>query len=244
MTIDKIYSIFESTMEEEVEQGKELIHVSIVVAGVVVVLLLSIVIWHTWTTSRAGKLVLHSGYTYIGPTPTTGPTAPTTAGGKFTVPSDAPWKTVSGSIYQYSFQAPEALNLVRFPNDPYDIYAIAWNNQSPESNVLIGVDNLAKNEKFKEYVSQPKISYVENWWRQFGLTGVASITPFTNKMGMKGYKAKYTVGNNPAPTDDIFFEVPKKKELVIHLANGVLDQAVFDRIVDTLSWGSPSATLK
>jgi len=234
-------------MEEEAEQGKELVHVSIIVAGVVILLFLGIVIWHFWTKNRTGELVLHSGYTYIGPTPTpqaAGSQAASTAGGKFTVPGDAPWKTVSGGIYQYSFQAPEALNLVRFPNDPYDIYAIAWNNMSPQSNVLIGVDNLSKNEKFKEYVSQPKIVYVENWWRQFGLSGVSSITPFTNKSGMKGYKAKYTVGSNPAPTDDIFFEVPKHNELVIHLANGVLDQPVFDRIVDSLSWGSPSATAK
>lgn len=231
-------------MEEDVEQGKELVHVSIVVAAIVVLLLLSIVVWHAWTVKREGKLVLHSGYTYIGPTPTPEEQAATTQNGKFTVPDDAPWKTVSGVIYQYSFQAPEALNLVRFPNDPYDIYAISWNNMAPESNVLIGVDNLSKNDKFKEYVSQPKIVYVENWWKQFGLSGVASITPFTNKEGMKGYKAKYTMGTNPAPTDDVFFEVPKHNELVIHLANGVLDKPIFDKLVDSLTWASTSATKK
>jgi hypothetical protein len=32
--------------------------------------------------------------------------------------------------------------------------------------------------------------------------------------------------------------------LVIHLANGVLDQPIFDKIVDSLTWGSPSAVKK
>lgn len=227
-------------MEEEQEQGKQLVQVSVIVGTIVVFLLLSVFIWHAWTVKREGKLVLHSGYTYTGPTPTPGADQATSNGGRFTVADTASWKTVSGLIYPYSFQAPEALNLVRFQNDPYDIYAIDWNNQLPQSNVLIGVDNLSKNDKFKEYVTEPKIAYVENWWKQFGLSGVSSITPFTNKAGLSGYKAKYLVNGNPAPTDDIFFEVPKHKELMIHLSNGVLDKPIFDKIVDTLDWGTTS----
>ena len=229
-------------MEEDQEQGKQLIQVAAIVGGTVLILVVGIFAWHAWTEQRQGKLVLHSGYTYTGPTPTPGPDQPSSNNGKFTVADGAPWKTVTGVLYPYSFQAPQALNLVRFPNDAYDIYAISWANLTPQSNVLIGVDNLAKNEKFKEYVTQPKIVYVENWWKQFGLSGVASITPFTNKAGLTGYKAKYTAGGKPVPNDDIFFEVPKHDNLVIHLSNGVLDGPIFDKIVDSLSWGTAVAT--
>jgi hypothetical protein len=229
--------------EEQLEgQEKSLLLVSGIVGGMVVLLLVGIFAWHQWTLVRDAKVVLHSGYTYTGPTPTPGQAATNNAG-KFTVPQDAPWTTINGVKYPYSFEAPSALTLVRLPNDQYDIYAISWNGQTPESNVLIGVDNLTRTPQLKEYVSQPKISYVENWWKQFGaLSGVASITPFTNKNGMKGYRARYKIGGNPAPTEDVFFEVTKKPEVVIHLSNGVLSEEVFSKILDTLNWGGTTAT--
>jgi hypothetical protein len=238
-------------MESEEQELKSLIKVGGFVAIAVVFLLVIIFVWHAWTAKRVGKIILHSGVTYTGPTPTGGaavaqePQAP--ANGKFMAASDTPWKIITGGIYPYSFEAPETLKLVRFPNDQYDIYAIDWNNISPQSNVLIGVDNLTRNDTLKAYINDTsKKNYVENWWKQFGsLSGVSSVTPFTNSKGMKGYKAKFLLqGGSPAPYEDIFFETAKKKDIVIHLSNSVLDDSVFNRIVDTVSWGATTSGTK
>jgi len=233
-------------METEEEQMKSLIQVGIFVAIAVVLLLLVVFVWHAWTQKRIGSVVFHSGVTYTGPTPTGGQQQPTQLPPKYTAKADTKWKTVTGSIYPYNFESPEDLELTRFPNDPYDIFAVSYNNQPPQSNVLIGVDNLAAKDSLKQYINQSKEVYVKNWWKQIGsLSGVSSVTPFTNSKGMKGYKAKFTLqGGNPAPYEDIFFETSKKKDIVIHLSNSILDDAVFTRIVDTVSWGSPSATVK
>jgi hypothetical protein len=62
---------------------------------------------------------------------------------------------------------------------------------------------------------------------------------------MKGYRAKFLLqGGSPAPYDDIFFETSKKKDVVIHLSNSVLDETVFNKIVDTVSWGATESGKK
>jgi hypothetical protein len=220
-------------------QEKNLIRVGIIAIVIVVFLMVTVFTWNSWTQKRKGEVVMHSGVSYLGPTQAA---AASTNSGKFTAPADTPTKIIKGQEYQYTITIPETLELVRLGENPYDIWAVKYANINPSSAVLIGVDNLQTNEKLKTYVNQPKIAYVENWWRQFGgLTGVSSITPFTNSKGLKGYKAKYTTGSGPSPNEDIFFEVPGKKNLVIHLSNGVLDQAVFDKIVDSVSWGAQSS---
>ncbi len=236
-------------MENEEQEMKSLLKVGGLVAVCVVFLLIVIFVWNSWTVKRNSKVVLHSGVTYTGPTPEGQQNAPaTTAPNKFTVDQNTKWKIVSGMLYPYSFEAPENLELVRFNNDPYDIFAISWNGQRPDSNVLIGVDNLSNKDNLKQYINQSKQTYVENWWKQIGsLSGVSSITPFTNSKGMKGYRAKFLLqGGSPAPYEDIFFETSKKKDVVIHMANSVLEDKVFERIVDTVSWGTAtnSATKK
>lgn len=233
-------------MENEEQEMKSLMKVGGLVAISVLFLLIFIFVWNAWTVKRNSEIVLHQGVTYTGPTPTGGASAPqpaTTASGKYTVDENTKWKIVTGKIYPYNFEAPENLELVRFDNDPYDIYAIAWKGQRPDANVLIGVDNLSNKEDLKQYINQSKQKYVENWWKQIGsLSGVSSVTPFTNSKGMKGYKAKFLLqGGSPAPYEDIFFETSKKKDIVIHMANSVLDEKVFERIVDTVSWGATSS---
>ncbi len=155
---------------------------------------------------------------------------------QFSVASDIPWHTVKGNIYPYSFSVPNTLKLVTFPNDTYDIYAIDWKGQSPSSNVLVGVDNLKNSSSRSQYISESKINYVRDWWRQFGLKGVSSITQFTNSKGLKGYRAKYIDNSGLTPNDDVFFEIPDHPEYIIHLASGVLAPAVFDKIIDSVSW--------
>lgn len=251
MTDAQKLSIVSDIMETERDSGeqfegqeKSLVMVSALAGGFVVLLLVGIFAWHSWNQSRESKVVLHAGYTYTGPTPTPG-AAQVNNAGKFTADANATWKTVKGQKYAYSFEAPENLNLVRLNETQFDIWAISWNNLSPDSNVLIGVDNLNRTPQLKEYINKPTISYVEDWWKQFGsLTGVSTITPFTNKNSIKGYRARYKSGANPAVTEDVFFEVPKHPELVIHLANGVLSSEVFDRILDTINWDASQKTTK
>jgi len=229
----------------------------IIAAGISIVILSLIILQHN--LSFKGTIVLPAGGTYLGPSETTtqAPPPPTNAPtnqqattpvsgnnsntttivqGKFTVAQNAAWVAVYGKKYPYVFRAPKALNLVTVPNDQFDIYAISWNNQPPDQNVLIGVDNLNRNDNLKQYITVSKRGYVENWWKQFGLTGVSSITEFTNSNNLKGYRAKYKTASGLSPNDDVFFETPDPA-LVIHMADGVLDTSVFNLIIDTVAWG-------
>lgn len=237
-------------------QGQLSSTVNIMIASAVVFFLAIAAIFfqHNLAFQKQGTIVLPAGGTYLGPngqpketpaqavatTPVETKATPAAASakeGKFTVPADAAWVIVRGNAHPYAFLAPKALTLVTFPNDKYDIYAIEWNNLTPQSNVLIGVDDMNFSNNLKKYINVSKKTYVEDWWKQFGgLKGVFSITEFTNSKGLKGYKAKYLNQANQTPNDDVFFEIPNHPELVMHLANGVLDDAVFDRIVDSVSW--------
>lgn len=229
---------------DTIEIGKSL-KIAGIALGIGLVLILLIFIQYKMISSRQGTIVLPAGDTYLGPSPTPIPqqqeaiqndTTPEPAP-EFNVVDSETWVPVKGNIYPYTFQAPKSLKLVTFDNDAYDIYAIDWNGLAPSSNVLIGVDNLKNDEKKTQYVDAPKRDYVDNWWRQFGgLKGVSSIVPFVNSKGLQGYKAKYFNSAHQTPYLDVFFEIPGKPELVIHLAKGVLSNNVFDKIIDSVSW--------
>jgi hypothetical protein len=178
-----------------------------IAAIVITVVMTAIVLLH-WRqiSGRTGTIIIPAGNTYLGPTV----------------------RTVKGNIYPYAFSAPGTLTLVTFPNDPYDMYAVA--GRDPASNVLIGVDAKADPQ-------QTKLAYVQNWWKQFSsLTGVKSVDPFTNNNGLEGYRVKYLMANGESPSLDVFFEVQDKPQYVIHLANGTLDPDVFAKIVDSVAW--------
>lgn len=230
-------------MEHEEQEIQSLLRVGAIVAICVVILLGVVFVWNAWTIQRNGKVVFHAGVTYTGPDQTQQKQLPE----KFTVDDTTKWIRKTGKLYPYSFDAPETLTLVRFDNDPYDIYAVSYNNQPPSSHVLIGVDNLSAKEELKQYIKQPKTVYVQEWWEHIGgLSGLSSITPFTNSKGLNGYRAKFLLKDGtPTPYDDVFFEVPKRNDLVIHLSNAILEPDVFNRIVDSVSWdATESAKIK
>lgn len=171
--------------------------------------------------SFKGTIVLPAGGTYLGPS-STPPSTPKSVTGT----------EIRGQKYPYSFSVPESIKLVSLASDTFDIYALVIGTQSPDQNVLIGVDDLNRSQDLKQYMKGSKRAYVENWWKQFsGLKGVTSITEFKNSKGLAGYKAQYIQGSG----EDIFFETPDPR-YVIHLANGPLEKAVFDKIVDSVSW--------
>jgi hypothetical protein len=186
------------------------IAVAITVVGIILVL-----VHYQQISGRQGTIIIPAGNTYLGPTPTQ-------------VPSNEQLRTVKGRIYPYTMSVPESIALTTFPDDPYDMYAIAGSD--PASNVLIGIDTKAN-------PSETKSAYIQSWRKQFSvLTGVKSIDPFTNSAGLKGYKVKFLNAGGESPNLDIFFEVPDKPQYVIHLSNGPLDGTVFDKIVDSVGW--------
>jgi hypothetical protein len=233
-------------MDEEISPQLPNINYPKVTAAVVLVILLIIILRHNLAFQQKSTVVLPAGGTYLGPKDTPTQAAqqnpqPETSSteGKFTVSQDTPWVTIKGNKYPYTFRAPKTLKLVTFPGEnTYDIYAISWNNQPSDQNVLIGVDNLNNVETSKQYITISKRTYVENWYKQFGgLKGVASVAEFTNSNGLKGYRAKYLNTTGVNPTDDIFFEVANPA-LVIHMASGVLASDVFNKIIDSVAWNA------
>ena len=202
----------------------QLTKTALVAIAISATLILLVILQHNLAFQKSGTIVLPAGGTYLGPS-----SVPST-------PQPVTGTTLKGRKYPYSFNVPKTLKLVTFPNDAFDIYALSINNQPPENNVLVGVDDLNRDEELKKFIVGSKRDYVENWWKQFGgLKGVASIIPFANDKGLKGYKAKYINTQGQSPNDDIFFETPDPA-YVIHLANGPLPEAVFNAIVDSVTW--------
>ena len=106
--------------------------------------------------------------------------------------------------------------------------------------MLLNIEEVKKNTP--QYVGKPK-DYVQNWWKFFsGLAGVKSVDRFVNANGVVGYKAAYLTARNEVPNTNIFFEVPQDKTIMIHLANGVLDPEIFNRIVDSFKY-NPTPTV-
>lgn len=197
---------------------------------------------YRYSQKQSNNIVLPGGVTYLGPTPKTenpgGDKQPPTAPLRFTAPPNDTWKTQGGKLYAYSFSYPSTLPLVVFPNDPIDSIAISWGNIPPQQNILLNIEFIDKRDPSAVY--KPKYEFVKNWYKFFsGLKGVANVVPFTNTQGLKGYKATYINWADQTPNIDVFFEVPKEKYVLIHLANGILDPAIFDRILDTVKWNLP-----
>lgn len=197
----------------------------------------AIFVAYRYSQKQSSDLIVPGGVTYLGATPTQTVSAPTPPPLRFTADPTVNWKTRRGVTYPYSFSYPETLQLVVFPGDKSDSVAISWNNIPPQVNILANIEMVSQRDP--KYVSQPKINFVNDWYKFFsGLKGVSRVEQFTNANGLKGYRAVYINNLGQTPNTDIFFEVPGDKNLLIHLANGVLDPVIFDRIVDSLNWGT------
>ena len=159
---------------------------------------------------------------------------PPTAPQRFTAGPEVPWIELKGTIHPYSFKYPETLNLGIFPNDPSDSVAIIWGNIIPENNLFLNIENIP--DRDPAYVGKIE-EYARNWHRFFsGLVDVQSVVRFINANGLVGYKAIYINTAGQSPNTDIFFEIPNDPNKTIHIANGVLDPTIFDRIIDSLDY--------
>lgn len=193
---------------------------------------------YRYSQRQAGNIILPGGVTYLGPSPTTvtkqqPPTAPL----RFTAPADVSWTTQGGKIYPYSFSSPSTLALVVFPGDPSDSIAISWGNLPPQNNLLFNMEFIDKRDE--KLLNKPKIEFVRNWYKFFsGLKGVSNVQPFTNTNGLKGYKASYINYADATPNVDVFFEISGYPNMMLHVANGILDPVIFNRIIDSVKWTS------
>ena len=207
--------------------------ICITVIGMAFVILL-----YRQISGRTGEIVVPAGNTYLGPSALDTPQPQqSTKPSVFTVSDTTQWRTIQGAIYPYFLQVPETLTLVTFPNDAYDMYAISWMDIAPDSNILIGVDDLSKHTDRSRFIKLPKTEYITQWWKQFtALKGIDSMEPFTNSAGLKGYTVRFTTASGVSPNLDVFFEIPSAPQYVIHLTNAILDPAVFAKIVDSVAW--------
>jgi len=187
---------------------------------------------YNFSRNKGFKLTLPTGPGYTGlksPSTDNPPTAPV----RFTAAADTPWVSYSGKIYSYTFSYPGTLSLQVF-GDPPDSIGISWGNLNPKLNILLDIQSVS--DRANEYVGQTQ-EYARNWWKFYsGLKGVKSVDRFVNANGLVGYKAIYINQADQSPNVDVFFEVPKNPEIVIHLANGVLDPEIFNRIVDSVKY--------
>lgn len=207
--------------------------IGIIIGGLILALIVCLQYQNYQKTE--GKISLALGDTYLGPEkdkyfPSKEAEQPQE--NRFTATQQTPWIAYSGKIYPYTFSYPETLKLVSFPNDPSDSVAIDWEGIPVGQNIFLNIELIK--DKDPSLVSKPK-EYVEGWWQYFsGLKGIHSVTDFTNSSGLKGYKAIYINQADESPNVDVFFEIPKNPGILIHLANGVLDQEVFEKIIDSL----------
>lgn len=206
------------------------------------VIILGVVIYagYAYSQKKGGKLTLPAGPNYLGNKGMGQLANPPTAPLRFTANADTPWVTFKGKVYSYSLSHPETLSLSSFPNDPSDSVAIIWGNINPQSNLLLNIESIK--DRNPEYVGKPE-EFVRNWWKAFsGLKGVVSVDKLTNASGLKGYKAIYVNTVDQSPNVDIFFEIPNNQDLMIHMANGILDPLIFNRIIDSVKYSPPTPT--
>lgn len=233
--------------QDKIEKQPDVKKLTLATIGSILILAVTVYAAYIYSQRQAGGIVLPAGTTYLGPSntpipPTATPATPPTAPQRFSAPKDDTWKIWKGRLHPYAFSYPTSLTLLIFTGDVTDSVAISWGNIPPQQNLLINMEFI--DQRDGSYVTQPKIQYVRNWWKFFsGLRGVSKVEEFTNTQGLKGYKAVYVNYANATPNTDIFFEIPGDSSTMIHLANGLLDPVLFERIVDSVRWESITPTV-
>lgn len=157
----------------------------------------------------------------------------------FTADPAVPWIVFSQPEYAYTFSFPQTLPLYKFTDPPFSI-GIKWNNVDPKYNMLVDQESIQVRDQ--QSVGNME-QFVNNWWKSFsGLTGIKSVTRFTNTNGLTGYRAIYINKAGETPNVDVFFADPNNPDRVVHFANGILEPTIFDRIIDSLKFVTATGT--
>lgn len=147
--------------------------------------------------------------------------------------STSTWKDYSNKDFTdpFSFSVPADFSTVEFGNG----IGIDYKEIGAANNLLYSIDLASsRSGEFKEMKGE---TYVKNYWRQYsGLTALKSYSAFSNQFNVKGYKAQYTNFANESPNEDIFFEFPSLAGSYVHFASGIIDQPVYDKIIDSFKW--------
>ncbi len=227
-------------METEKVLPKELQKTILVAAIAFVILTCATYLSYRHTKSRTPQIILPGGVSYLGPSPSSqsssGQKQSKTISDKIPIPDSVAWTTWKGQRYQYSFSYPSSLSLGLFPNDPFDAVTIFWGDTNPQENLLLRIEDLNSIPDMKDYINKPKRQYVEQWWKQYDYTGVASIKEITTKSGLKGFRARYTKSTGNSTFDNVFIPIPNKPNLILWTTGKFLQQSVFDRIVESITW--------
>lgn len=229
----------ESEEQVNIAIPKEYVKVGGIILAALVILIVITVGAYAYAKKRTGTTILPGGSTYLGPTVSP---APQVVSSVISVPIDAPAQIWKGQKYPYSFSYPTGLSLGFFPGDPFDAVTVFWGNTNPSENIFIRVEDLNVIAEGKNFISKSKKEYANMWWKQYNWKGVSEIIEFTNTKGLKGYRAKYVDTAGQTPFDNVFFEVPGRRDLVVWIGGAKLDKPLFDRIVDTFGWGEQTPT--
>lgn len=169
--------------------------------------------------NRTGTIVLPGGITYLGSTPTK---------------SEERWNIQKGTIFPYSFSYPSSFSLGVFPDDPYDSVTAFITGSDSNTNIFFRVENLTTLKK-TPYAGNIE-EYAKIWWKDYAWKGVSSVTPFTNKNGLKGYRALYVNNLGKTPYEHVFIEIPENPDLVIWISGKLFTPNVFDKLINSVSW--------
>lgn len=152
---------------------------------------------------------------------------------RFKTSDKSTWKDYTNKDFEtsFDFSLPSDLSIVEYPNG----IGINYKEISAANNLLFSVDLASsRSGEFKEMKAD---AYVKNYWRQYsGLTSLKSYEAFTNQFNVKGHKAQYLNFANESPNQEVFFEFPTLPGSFVHFASGVLDQSVYDKIIDSFKW--------
>lgn len=148
-------------------------------------------------------------------------------------------ETIGNVEYNFAITLPSDLKLAPFPNG----MGIAYKEIAPNINLLYSIDLAAS--RSGELSKLTGEDYVRNYWRQYsGLTGIKSLETITNNNGNKAYKAVYIIGGAQEGNQEIFFELGEKTGNFVHFTRGILDQPLYDSIINSFKYPSDVGKIK
>lgn len=202
---------------------------------VLVVFLLLVGGIYYWVSKKSkGEVVFPAGINYL--SPNTAPTTQATTLDYTKLAASSPWLTFKGKIYKFTFQYPNGMTPLSFPNDTNESVTFKISNTPPELSLMFLVETISSRDKTLVGNSE---GFARNYWKFFsGLKGLNSFSDFKNEKGLQGYKVTYTTRANTVTTDNYFFIIPGDSDHLLHMADifPAEGKVVFDRILNSLDY--------
>lgn len=152
---------------------------------------------------------------------------------RFKTTTTTTWQPYVNKEFEFDLSLPSDLSTIDYTNG----MGVNYKEILAASNLLFSIDIASsRSGEFKDMKGDP---YVKNWWRQYsGLTSLKSYEAITNQYNVKGHKAQYLNFANESPNIEVFFEFPNSPGDFVHFASGVIDNSVFDKIIDSFKWAT------